>query len=192
MASLAIGRMTEHLVIQRNDPPSLSVSSLTRSSTTATATTTVPHGYLVGDYCTFAGSLISGWNSKFKLVSVPSTTTFTFTCSGSLTSPATGTITVTYTSNASGGSGSNGSVYRTAWTENGEPIPIGANERLQIAAVHSTTLYRFRVYRNAERVVTMRVLWTPRAPSGATRKTLEITGVFPCDDPRFEFMELAA
>src|SRR5437868_2809643 len=82
-----IGSMVERLVVQRNDPPTLSVSSLTRSSTTATATTAVAHGYIASDYVTIAGSLITGYNAKWKIVTVPTSTTFTFTCNGSLTTP---------------------------------------------------------------------------------------------------------
>lgn len=182
--------LPERLLVQRNDPPSLSVSSLTRSSTTATCTTAVAHGYLATDFVTFSGSLISGWNAKFKIVTVPSTTTFTFTCSGSLTTPATGTILVVYTSNASGGIGSNGAVYRTLDTIPAEMIPLSATERLQIQAVQSSVTYRFRVRARADLEPTMRILWTPSAPASATRKTLEIAGVMPVNDGRqFQFIE---
>lgn len=184
MASLALGRLREHLVIQLNSPPSLSVSSLTRTSTTATCTTAVAHNYLAGDYVTFSGSLIVGWNAKFKIVSVPSSTTFTFTCSGSLTTPATGTIVVVYTSNASGGMGANGAAFRTLDSVAAEMIPLGAMERLQIQAVQSSVSYRFRVRARADLAPTMRLLWTPSAPASATRKTLEIAGILPCGDGR--------
>lgn len=180
--------LPERLLVQRNDPPSLSVSSLTRSSTTATCTTAVAHGYLATDYVTFSGSLISGWNAKFKIVTVPTTTTFTFTCSGSLTTPATGTILVVYTSNASGGIGSNGAVYRTLDTIPAEMIPLSATERLQIQAVQSSVTYRFRVRARADLEPTMRVLWAPSWINGEARKTLEITGILPVDR-QFQFIE---
>lgn len=186
-----IGEMRERLLVQRNDPPSLSVSSLTRTSTTATCTTAVPHGYLATDYCTFSGSLISGWNAKYKIVTVPTATTFTFTCSGSLTTPATGTILVVYTSNASGGIGSNGSLYRTLDTMAAEMIPLSSNERLQIQAVQSNVQYRFRVRVRSDLEPTMRLLWGPSWVNGEPRKTLEITGKpLPVDDGRqFMFLE---
>ena len=44
--TVSLGNMRERLVVQRNDPPTLSVVSITRSSTTATVTTAVPHGFL--------------------------------------------------------------------------------------------------------------------------------------------------
>jgi len=190
MPSLAIGKLRETLVIQRNDPPSLSVSSLTRTGTTATLTTAVPHGYSVGDYVTVAGSAIAGWNVKWKLVTVPTSTTATFTVSSSLTTPATGTMTVTYTSNAQGGQGVN--FWRTLDSVAAEMIPLGAMERLQIQAVQSSVTYRFRVRARADVETTMRLLWTPSAPAGAPRQTLAITGILPVDDGRvFQFLEAA-
>lgn len=191
MPSLSIGKMREALVVQTNVPPTLSVSSLTRSSTTATATTAVAHGFAVGDYVTFAGSTIVGWNTKFKIVTVPSATTLTFTCASTLTTPATGTITVIYTSNASGGQGAN--FWRTAWTEYAEAIPLGAMERLQIQAVQSSVQYRFRVYTRAGRTAGQRILWTPSTEAGLARKTLVMTGpALPCEDGRrFQYIEAA-
>jgi hypothetical protein len=76
-------------------PTSFSVSSLTRSSTTATATTSSAHGLIAGDHATIAGATPSGYNGDQEILTVPSTTTFTFTASSSLTTPATGTITAT-------------------------------------------------------------------------------------------------
>ena len=190
MASRAIGKLRERLVVQRNDPPTLSVSSLTRSGTTATATTAVPHGYIVGDYVTFAGSLISGWNAKYKIVTVPSTTTFTFTVASSLTTPATGTITVMYTSNAQGGMGTNGDNWRTLDSISAEMIPLGVMERLQIQAVQSAVQFKFRVRVRNDLTPKMRLLWIPSAPAGAVRKTLVIAGVIPCEDGReFSYVE---
>lgn len=193
MPSLALGRLREHLLVQRNDPPTLSVSSLTRTSTTATAVTTVPHAFLVGDWVTFSGSLIVGWNIKVKVVTVPTTTSFTFTCSGSLTTPATGTITVVYTSNASGGMGSNGSSWRTVDSLPAEMIPLGTMERLQRQAVQSTVQYRFRVRVRSDLEPTMRVLWQPSWVGGEARKTLVLTGPpLPVDDGRqWMWLELA-
>lgn len=187
--SLAIGLMRERLIVQRHDAPTLSVSSLTRASTTATATTPVPHGYIVGDYVTFAGSSIAGWNAKVKIVTVPTAETFTFTVSGLLTTPATGTITVVYTSNATGGVVG---AWRTLDTISAEMIPLGAMERLAIEQIESSVSYRFRVRARADLDAKQRVLWTPTAPPGSVRKTLEITGIIPVEDGRtFSFLEAA-
>lgn len=185
-----IGRMRERLTIQRCDPRTLSVSSLVRSSTTATATTAVPHGYLVGDYVTFAGSLIPGWNAKFKLLTVPTPNTFTFTCSASLTTPATGTITVVYTSNAQGGRVGH---WRTLDTVPAEMIPLRTGERLQFTAVQSDVAYRFRIRSRSDVTGAMRLVWTPSAPAGAARKTLVLTGnPLPDGDGRvYQFLEAA-
>jgi hypothetical protein len=43
-----IGAMREQLVVQTSAPLARSVSSLTRSATTATATTAAAHGYATG------------------------------------------------------------------------------------------------------------------------------------------------
>jgi head-tail adaptor len=192
----AVGLMRERLVVQRNDPPTLSVSSLTRSSTTATVTTTVAHGYLAGDYVTIAGSLVVGYNSSVagvKIVTVPASNQFTFTCNGSLTTPATGTITVTYKSNAQGGFGANGSLWRTLDSIAAEMIPLGASERLQLQAMQSDLRLRFRVRARADIDPTMRLLWTPSAPAGAQRQTLALIGPpLPCEDGRtFMYLEAA-
>jgi head-tail adaptor len=184
----SIGAMRERLVIQRNDSPVLSVSSLTRVNTTATGTTMLPHGFRVGDYVTLAGSTIAGWNAKVKLVTVPSTTTFTFTCSSALTTPATGTITVTYTSNAQGGQGTN--VWRTLDTVPAEMIALRAGERLQFAAIQSGTAYRFRIRVRPDLSTSMQILWTPSGSPGSPRKTLTITGLPPEGDGRtWQFIE---
>lgn len=189
-----IGDMRERLVVQRNDPPMLSVFSLTRSSTTATVTTSVAHGYLAGDYVTIADSLVVGYNAKWKIVTVPSAMTFTFTCSSGFTTPATGTITVTYTSNAQGGFGANGSLWRTLDSIAAEMIPLSASERLQLQAMQSDLRLRFRVRARADIDPTMRLLWTPSAPAGAQRQTLALTGPpLPCEDGRtYMYLEAAA
>jgi hypothetical protein len=178
--------MRERLVVQTNDPPEIGVVSIVRSGTTATVTTVIPHGFVVTDYCTIAGcsGATTAFNAKWKVVTVPSTTTFTFTCSGSLTTPATGTILVVYTSNASGGMGANGAAWRTLDSLSAEMIPLGAMERLQIRAVQSSVSYRFRVRARADLAPTMRLLWTPSYPAGVARKTLEIAGILPMGDGR--------
>lgn len=188
MPSRSLGLLRERLLVQRNDPPTLSLSSLTRSGTTATGTTAVPHGYVATDYATIAGSTVAGWNAKWKIVSVPSSTTFTFTCGSTLTTPATGTMTVVYTSNAQGGKGAH--FWRTLDAISAEMIPLGAMERLQIQAVQSSVSYRFRVRSRADLTPTMRLLWTPSWLPAAPRKTLAILGVLPCEDGRtYQYIE---
>lgn len=184
--------MRERIVVQRNDPPTLSVSSITRSSTTATVTTAIPHGYLATDYVTIAGcdGATIGYNAKWKLVSVPTSTTFTFTCSSGFTTPATGTITVIYTSNATGGFGVD--FWRTLDTVPAEFIPLGASERLQLLAMNSTVTCKFRIRVRADLTPAMRLLWQPTAPAGARRQTFSITGLLPVDDGRiFQYLEAA-
>lgn len=73
---------------------SQAVTSVTSSSTTATVTTTLPHGLAVGDNVNIAGATQTEYNGKYAVVTVPSSTTFTYTFAGSLTTPATGTILV--------------------------------------------------------------------------------------------------
>lgn len=68
-----------------------SVSSITRSSTTATATCTA-HGYYTGDTVTIAGAAQSAYNGSVT-ITVVDANTFTYTVSGSPATPATGTIT---------------------------------------------------------------------------------------------------
>lgn len=74
-------------------PTTFSVSGITRSSTTATATTTTAHGLKRGDHVTIAGAVETDYNGEFEIQSVPTTTTFTYTVANSPTTPATGTIT---------------------------------------------------------------------------------------------------
>ena len=69
------------------------VSSLTRSGTTATATTSAAHGYSTGQSVTISGASQSEYNGLFT-VTVTSATQFTFTVVENPTSPATGLITL--------------------------------------------------------------------------------------------------
>lgn len=82
------------LPVPTSTPDTYTLSSLTRSDSTATATTSEAHGYEVSDYVTIAGADQSDYNGAFRITSVPSTTTFTFSVSNTPTTPATGTITV--------------------------------------------------------------------------------------------------
>lgn len=69
------------------------VSSLTRSSTTATATFAVAHGFTTSDRVCIEGANQAGYNHEFDVVSVPDSTTITFAISHDPVTPATGTIT---------------------------------------------------------------------------------------------------
>jgi hypothetical protein len=69
----------------------LTLSSLTRSGNTATATAGAAHGYVVDDVVTISGADQSAYNGKFIILSADATT-FTFTVYGAPTTPATGTI----------------------------------------------------------------------------------------------------
>lgn len=70
---------------------SFSVSSITRSSQTATVTTSGAHGLTSGDTVLIDGAVEAEYNGTF-VITVLSTTTFSYTVSGSPSTPATGTI----------------------------------------------------------------------------------------------------
>lgn len=71
---------------------SKSVSSITQTSGTATATTSTAHGYTTGDLVYVAGAAQAAYNGVHE-VTVATTTTFTFPVASGTTTPATGTIT---------------------------------------------------------------------------------------------------
>lgn len=77
-----------------NLTPVLSVTDITRSGSTATATTSVAHGYDVNDEVVIKGADQTEYNGRHTITAVPTTTTFEYTVSGTPVSPATGTITV--------------------------------------------------------------------------------------------------
>jgi uncharacterized phiE125 gp8 family phage protein len=68
------------------------VTSITRSSTTATVTTTAAHGYSTGQRVTIAGSDQADYNGTVE-ITVTGAAMFTFTVANSPTTPATGTMT---------------------------------------------------------------------------------------------------
>lgn len=74
----------------------LSIISLTRSGTTATAITSSGHGLATGAIVTVAGASPSGYNGIFT-VTVTNEAAFEYTVSGALSTPATGTITAVVT-----------------------------------------------------------------------------------------------
>lgn len=74
----------------------ISISSITRSGSTATATTTSNHNLATGVSVTIAGASQTEYNIT-ATITVISNTQFTYTVSGSPTTPATGTITANFT-----------------------------------------------------------------------------------------------
>lgn len=68
-----------------------SVSSITRSSSTATVTTAAAHGLVDGDLVRISGATQTEYNVD-AYVTVTGATTFTYTVSGTPATPATGTI----------------------------------------------------------------------------------------------------
>jgi len=67
------------------------VTSIARTSTTATVTTPKKHGLDDGQKVILSGASPTGYNGE-KTITVTGTTTFTYTVGGSLSTPATGTI----------------------------------------------------------------------------------------------------
>lgn len=72
----------------------VAVTSITRSSTTATVTTTANHGFSSGDTVTIAGATQTDYNGAYT-ITVTGDTTFIYTVANSPATPATGTITAT-------------------------------------------------------------------------------------------------
>lgn len=73
----------------------ISVSSITQTLGTATATTATAHGLDVNDWTYIEGADQSGYNGIVKVLTVPSTGLFTYSVVSTTVSPATGTITST-------------------------------------------------------------------------------------------------
>lgn len=76
----------------------LSVSSITRSGTTATVTTASSHNLASAVPVTIAGANEPEYNVTDAAITVTGTDTFTYTVTGSPATPATGTITAGFTS----------------------------------------------------------------------------------------------
>lgn len=70
----------------------ITLSSLTRSSSTATATK-IAHGLAAGTWVDVQGATEVEYNGIFQIATVPTADTFTYTVTGTPASPATGTIT---------------------------------------------------------------------------------------------------
>lgn len=69
----------------------ITVTSITRSGGTATATTSSPHGWTTGQNISVRGAVQSEYNGSFS-ITVTGPTTFTYAVSGAPATPATGTI----------------------------------------------------------------------------------------------------
>jgi hypothetical protein len=69
----------------------VTLTSITRSSNTATATYT-SHGYKQGQLVTISGANEADYNGVFRVLTVPDANTFTFTVANTPATPATGTI----------------------------------------------------------------------------------------------------
>jgi type IV pilus assembly protein PilY1 len=69
---------------------SFTITSLTRSGTTVTATTGSTHPYIVGNSVTISGANGSRYNGTYTVTSVPTSTSFTYTIIDSPTAATTG------------------------------------------------------------------------------------------------------
>lgn len=72
---------------------SKTISSITRSSSTATVTTAAAHGYTTGQRVTVSGVDQADYNGTFE-ITVTGAAAFTYTVSGTPTTPATGSMVV--------------------------------------------------------------------------------------------------
>ena len=95
-----------------------SVSSLTRSGSTATAAVK-NHGIGVGFSIAVSGAVQTEYNGTFTVVSVPDVDTLTYTVSGTPATPATGTILVAGIQGASDGS--------SPWDTNNAAVVTGTH-----------------------------------------------------------------
>jgi hypothetical protein len=68
------------------------VTTITRTSTTATVTMALAHGYTTGNSILIAGATPAGYNGTF-IITVTGANTFTYPVPNTLATPATGTIT---------------------------------------------------------------------------------------------------
>lgn len=82
------------------DGTALAISGITRSTTTATATTSTAHRLRVGDTVIISGAVETEYNGTFLVATTPTSTTFTYTMSGTPSGSATGAPVFTPTYNA--------------------------------------------------------------------------------------------
>lgn len=79
-----------YMTSYRTTTTNRTITSLTRSGTTATATTSGSHGFSTGQLVNISGASPSGYNVTGAWIKVLSSTQFTYQVSSSLTTPATG------------------------------------------------------------------------------------------------------
>ena len=80
------------ITMYRTSDAAQAISSITRSSSTATVTTSGSHGYATGDWITIAGAGESQYNGIFQITNTAATT-FTYAVPGTPSTPASGTKT---------------------------------------------------------------------------------------------------
>jgi head-tail adaptor len=175
-----IGAMRERLVIQRFDPPSLAVSSLTRSGSTATVTTQEPHDFHTGDQVRHASADQAEYNVKAR-VTVTSPKSYTFPVSGSPATPATGAVTATYASDALRGMDKH---WRTLDTVPAKLVPLRGSKQLQAGAVQGQTSLRFETRTRDDVTAQMRLRWTPSWLNGPAKSLVMAAPPMPIDDGR--------
>jgi hypothetical protein len=101
----------------------VSVTALTRLSTTATGTTSAPHGFAPAQVIAISGATPDGYNGNKTLLTA-SGSTFTYTVSSSLTTPATGTI----------------EAFSSPATESSPPTPIKVRLKAGTLATANATI----------------------------------------------------
>lgn len=115
---------------------SISVTSLTRSGTTATAVTASDHKIASGMSITIAGANETDYNGTFT-VTVTGSDTFEYTVSGSPSTPATGTITAAF----------NGEEINITSSGTGEDVNLDSGAQLNlitpISGVDTTSLVQY-------------------------------------------------
>lgn len=173
-----IGRLTEPLILQSDDPPASVVTAIARTGPRADATTATPHGLTTGDYVAIRGATPDGYNGEQIQVVVVDDYAFWYGVDDALATPATGSITVDFRSDAQGGQGSGwwnvGVLY-------GQVVALSAVERLIAKGVAAIASYRVTIHYQPDVSPKMRLVWTKFAET--TPRTLEIEGVFPHPDP---------
>jgi SPP1 family predicted phage head-tail adaptor len=177
--TLALGLMDQWLTIEQSLAAPKTVSSLTRSGSTATAVVT-GHGYLTDEEIDIAGATQSEYNGRFY-ITVVDANTFTYPVTGTPVTPATGTITATYISDGAGG-------RREAWTTlvqvKAEISPLSGRERIQAAAIASNVAYRARIWYRSDVTAKQRGRWGS--------KVLQFESVIPIDGrPEFLLIDCA-
>ena len=80
------------ITMYRTSDTAQAISSITRSSSTATVTTSGSHGYSTGNWITIAGAGESQYNGIFQITKTAATT-FTYAVPGTPSTPASGTKT---------------------------------------------------------------------------------------------------